>query len=335
MSELNARIGRTMQGPFMGVLVPSGGTPHPDPVPRHTDPPEGRWTPRGGGRDPGESRGKGRAASAQRAGMWGSLQQFVRSVPAVWLLLAALLLALWPHWRWMSRRLTDGSDEPWGMLALATVAVLVFRDRARLVPPSRNMLIASAALAVAAAALEPFVPSLAAAAIALLALGAFLVGAAPQRPAAPLLTLLALALPIIASLQFYFGYPLRLATAHAAAALLALTGFDVVARGAAFEFAGRTILVDPPCAGIGMLWVGSYTAALMSYLDGASTRRTLANGVVAAGGVFAANVLRNALLFFPESGLVRAPAWTHDAIGLAAFALAIVPVVAFVHGRRA
>lgn len=331
MSELNARIGRTMQGPFMGVLVPLAEVP----LPRHGDQPAGRRTPRNGGPDPGESRGKGRAAGPQRPGVRGSLQRLFHSVPAAWLLLAALLLALWPHWRWMTRRLTDGSDEPWGILALATVAVLVFRDRAQLALPSRSSLIGAAALAVAAAAIEPFVPSLVAAAVAMLALGVFLAGAAPQRPAAPLVTLLLLALPIIASLQFYFGYPLRLATAHAAAPLLALAGVDVVARGAAFEFEGSTILVDPPCAGIGMLWVGSYTAALLSYLNGATARRTLANGLVAAGAVFAANVLRNALLFFPESGLVRAPAWAHDAIGLAAFAAAIVPVVAFVHGRRA
>ncbi|MCX8115514.1 MAG: exosortase/archaeosortase family protein, partial [Burkholderiaceae bacterium] len=116
---------------------------------------------------------------------------------------------------------------------------------------------------------------------------------------------------------------------------LALAGFDVVARGAAFEHAGRTILVDPPCAGIGMLWVGAYTAALLSHLTGASARRALVNGLFATAAVFAANVLRNALLFFPESGLLRAPGWAHDAIGLAAFAAAIVPVVAFVHARRA
>lgn len=323
MSELNARIGRTLPGPFTGVPVPlaeaarSGAAPDAG--------------------DRGVSRRSLVPLAGNRAGAdaRGPLRQLVRNVPAVWLLLAALLLALWPHWRWMARRLTDGSDEPWGIVALATVAVLVLRDRAQLVLPSRSSLIGAAALAVAAAAIEPFVPSLVAAAVAMLALGVFLAGAAPQRPAAPLVTLLLLALPIIASLQFYLGYPLRLATAHAAAPLLAVAGFDVVARGAAFAFAGSTILVDPPCAGIGMVWVGSYTAALLSYLDGASARRTLANGLVAAGAVFAANVLRNALLFFPESGLVRAPAWAHDAIGLAAFTAAIVAVVAFAHWKRA
>lgn len=323
MSELNARIGRTLQGPFMGVPVPLGEAPRRAPAP-----------------DAGDREARRRslvplAGDRAGAGAKGPLRQLVRNVPAVWLLLAALVLALWPHWRWMARRLTDGSDEPWGLLALATVAALVLRDRAQLALPSRNALIGAAVLAVVAAAIEPFVPSLAAAAVALLAVAVFLSAALPGRPAAPLVTLVLLSLPIIASLQFYLGYPLRLATAHAAAPVLALAGVDVVARGAAFEYAGRTILVDPPCAGIGMLWVGSYTAALLSHLAGASARRTFANGLVAAGAVFAANVLRNALLFFPESGLVRAPAWAHDAIGLAAFAAAIVPVVAFVHWRRA
>ena len=145
--------------------------------------------------------------------------------------------------------------------------------------------------------------------------------------------LLLLALPVIASLQFYLGYPLRLATAHAAAPLLGLGGIDAAAAGAALLWHGQTVLVDPPCAGIGMLWVGSWSAALLSYLNGASARRTLLNGIFAAVVVFAANVLRNVLLFFPEAGLLQAPAWLHAAIGLAAFAAALLPIVAFTHWR--
>ncbi|GAB4479271.1 MAG: hypothetical protein OHK0044_26710 [Burkholderiaceae bacterium] len=343
MSELNARIARTMPGPFMGMLAPSAEAGRARPLPASAPSPAPLGTATAQRRAPF---GRLKPQAFVRAwlpvpehrdtlGSRGLLRRFVRDAPAVWLLLAALLLALWPHWVWMARRLTDGSDEPWGILALATVAALVFRDRARLALPSRAVLIGVAALALVAAAIGPFAPPPFAAAVALLALGVFLAGALPRRPAAPLVALLLLALPIVASLQFYFGYPLRFATAHAAAPLLAIAGFDVAARGAAFEFAGRTILVDPPCAGIGMLWVGSCTAALLSYLAGADARRTLANGAVAAAAVFAANVLRNALLFFPESGLVAAPAWAHDAVGLAAFAAAIAPIVAFAHFGRA
>jgi hypothetical protein len=50
-------------------------------------------------------------------------------------LLAALLAALWPHWIYMTRRTFDGSDEPWGVLALVTVFVLLTRERRGLAVP--------------------------------------------------------------------------------------------------------------------------------------------------------------------------------------------------------
>lgn len=269
-------------------------------------------------------------ARLSAAGGWRSPLTAVPRVPAMLLLLAA---ALWPHGRWLLRRLTDGSDEPWGLLALATVTVLLLRARRELVLPARAALLASGGLAVLAAVATLFLPPLPAAALAMLALGVFVTAALPHRPAAPLLSLLMLALPVIASLQFYFGYPLRLATAHAAAPLLALGGIDAAPAGAALLWRGRTILVDPPCAGIGMLWVGAWAAALLSYLNDASPRRTLANGAFAALAVFAANVLRNLLLFYPAAGLLPAPAWLHPALGLAAFAAALAPILAFASRR--
>jgi exosortase/archaeosortase family protein len=89
------------------------------------------------------------------------------------------------------------------------------------------------------------------------------------------------------------------------------------------------VLIDAPCAGIGMLWIGSYTAALLSYLQGANTRTTLINGIAAALLVLVANIVRNTVLFFPESGLALWPAWSHEAVGLATFVTAIVPLVVF------
>jgi exosortase/archaeosortase family protein len=286
--ELNARIGRTMPSPLYGV-----------PVAEHD-----------------------RAADGA-----GELLAHWRAVRPVVALLGGLLLALWPHWIYMARRMVDGSDEPWGILALATVLVLVARDRAALSVPTRSALVASAALAVAAAAANLVLPDLAAAAVAMLALALFLVHALPGRPATPLVALLLLALPVVASLQFYLGFPLRVFTAHAATLVLALAGVEANAAGAAILHHGTTVLVDAPCAGIGMLWIGSYTAALLSYLARADGARTATNAVAAALLVLAANVARNAALFFPEARLVQWPAWSHEAIGLAALALAVVPIV--------
>ena len=294
-SELNARIGRTMPSPMFGVLV---------------------------------SAHDGTADGA------GDMVARWRAVRPVMLLAVALVLALWPHWIYMARRTVDGSDEPWGILALATTLALLVRDRAELAVPARSALVASAALAVVAAVASLALPDLAAAALAMLALGLFLAHALPQRPATPLIALLLLALPIVASLQFYLGYPLRAFTAHASAAMLALAGIDASATGATILYQGVTVLVDAPCAGIGMLWIGSYTAALLSYLTRATAARTALNAAAAALFVLAANVVRNTALFFPEAGLVHWPAWSHEAIGLGALALAIVPIV-FTTARQA
>jgi len=284
--ELYGRIGRTVPSPLYGVLV--------------------------------ESAVQDAGAAFPRAGRRVSLPR------AVWLP-AVLLLALWPHWTYLARRLVDGSDEPWGALALATVIVLLVRDRALLELPPRAALVASGLLAVAAALAELVLPDLAAAAIAMLAVGVYLVHAL-RRPAAALVVLLLLALPIVASLQFYLGFPLRVLVAQVSAQLLSLLGVSATAAGASIVHDGTTVLIDAPCAGIGMLWIGSFTAALLSYLYAADARRTLLNGVAAGLLVLLANIGRNVVLFFPESGQVHWPAGSHEVVGLLALAAAVVPL---------
>jgi exosortase/archaeosortase family protein len=315
---LNARIGRTWPGP--AGAAPAGASP------RQARASNARI----GGRHAWAW--FARPAGAPTAATGGAPPR--QTMPSPIAPLLALLAASWSHLLWMARRLTDGSDEPWGLLALVTVLALLARDRRELQASTPRALAASGLLAAGAAAAGLVVPPIFAAALAMLALAVLIASALPRRPAAPVFTLLLLALPVIASLQFYFGFPLRLATAHLAAPLLAAAGIDAQAAGAALVWRGQTILVDPPCAGIGMLWVGSWAAALASYLHGASARRTFVNGCFAAGVVFAANALRNVALFFPEAGLVAQPAWLHPAIGLAAFAVALAPVLAFAAGGR-
>lgn len=324
---LNARVGRVMPNPLFGSLValPADEATQFAATASSTVVPLGRLE--------RLEQLRTEVASSTHAARVRSL--FAAPQAAVVGALALLLLALWPHLAWIVRRLTDGSDEPWGWLALATVLLLVVKDRAELQLPSPRALLAGAALALLAALAIHLLPMLLAAAVAMAALAVFVTAALPRRPKAALATLLMLALPLIASLNFYLGYPLRAATAQAAAPLLALLGIDAQPAGAALVFRQLTVLVDAPCAGIGMLWLGSYSAALLSYLNGASTRRTIAHGVAAAALVFGANVLRNVALFFPEAGLVEAPAWAHEAIGLAAFAAALLPLLWLTHWRSA
>lgn len=251
-------------------------------------------------------------------------------------LLVLQLAALWPHGRWLARRLGDGSDDPWGLLALLAVAVLVWHDRQQLNPaPATAVLALAGGLTLLAALAIGVLPAILAAAIALLALATLLAGLLPAaRPRLALVLLVLMTLPVGASLNFYFGYPLRWFCAWAAAPLIGLAGVTVTPDGAALAWNGQRVLVDAPCAGIAMLWVGLFAALLCSYLNGAGWRRVLVNAALAGLIVVAANVLRNAVLFFKEAGLVAWPAWTHEVIGLLAFALAFYPIYRLSTWRR-
>jgi len=243
-------------------------------------------------------------------------------------LMACQLAALWPHWLWLARRTGDGSDEPWGVLAMLAVAGLLWVDRERLNrEPSPRWLALAGAMTLVAAVATSGAPPILAAALALLAFAALLGGLLPpERPRVALALLSLMILPVGASLNFYLGYPLRWLCAQGAAPLVGLSGIAVTPEGAALTWNGRQVLVDAPCAGIAMLWVGLFAALLTSYQRGAPPVRLLGNLALSALIIVAANVLRNAVLFFKEAGLVAWPAWSHEAVGLAAFALALYPI---------
>lgn len=245
-------------------------------------------------------------------------------------LFTATILAAWPHWLWMVRRSSDGSDDPWGIVALLTLVALIYIDKAQLRVPKASALSLTALCMVTATAIWGWLPPMIATAFALMGCSVFMANMLPaHRKLAPLLSLAILALPLVASLNFYLGYPLRWFCAQSTSMMLSLLGTDVTPAGASLWWNGKTILIDAPCAGIAMLWIGLYFGALFSYLNHASTFRTLINLGMASILVIIANVVRNTLLFYKESGLVQLPHWTHEAIGLVIFAL-FVPSVYFV-----
>jgi exosortase/archaeosortase family protein len=240
--------------------------------------------------------------------------------PSVWLALQAV--ALWPTLLWATRRVADGSDEPLGLVALTLLALLLasghaaYRREARL-----PWLAAALALTVATVALLPVLPPLALAVLAALALGsAFAALRAPGTPRLPVAGLIVLALPVVASLQFYAGWPLRVVTAEATLWFLELGGVDATRHGTTLVIGGREVLVDAPCSGVQLAWLG-YCAACASALwhrlrDSSFIARLPLVGLIVLSG----NVLRNTALVLVEGGVVEAPAWAHEAIGLAALA---------------
>jgi exosortase/archaeosortase family protein len=136
--------------------------------------------------------------------------------------------------------------------------------------------------------------------------------------------LLLLSLPIIASLQFYLGYPLRCLSAFFVVALLNACGVSVEQEGINLLWLGEVVVVDAPCSGIRMLWGGLYLAFTLSCFQDLSTRQTLMAYSLAGLTVFLGNIIRTALLFCLEANFLSGPAWLHQGIGMTVFVIVAV-----------
>jgi len=244
---------------------------------------------------------------------------------AAWGWLALHAAALWPHGLWAARRLADGSDDPLGLAALAALLLWLARAAPTLrVQPRLGWLAVAATLTAAATAAWLLAPPLPAAMLAALALAAHIVAWLPPGVArAPLAGLALLALPLVASLQFYVGYPLRVFTAAFSAWLLQAAGLAAERSGAAMTVDGQLVIVDAPCSGVQLAWLAYFAActvaAFVGLRDAAFLRRLPLIGLLVLTG----NVVRNSLLVGLEArpqGL--ASAW-HEAIGIAMLVLVI------------
>lgn len=250
--------------------------------------------------------------------------------------IALQALALWPHGAWAARRVADGSDDPLGLLALGVVAALLVQARGTLrLAPSLPWLVAAVALTVGANAALFVAPPLAAALVAVAALAAGIAAWWPkERPLAPMAMLLVLSLPLIASLQYYAGWPLRWITAEASALLLQLAGWSAQASGAAMTVAGRLVIVDAPCSGVQMAWMAWFSAATVAAVRGLPERRFLTRLPLVGALVLAGNIVRNSVLVALEARPQGLDATLHEAVGLVALA-AVCAASIGVMSRRA
>lgn len=247
-----------------------------------------------------------------------------------WLWLLALGIALLPIWQWCAARLVDGSDDPLGIVALLSVAGVVLRDRRQFMHAPRPMWLLSAVTLTALAILAATpLPPLVRGVVAILALSAMLMAIRNgRRPMLAIVALGVLALPLLSSLQFFIGYPLRVLTAEATVWLLGWGGQEALRSGSALIIAGQMVMVDAPCSGIQMGWMAYFTAATVAawrqLADGHFLRRLPIVGLI----VLLGNILRNTVLVVKEAGLLAWPPWTHEAVGVLAFVFVCAAVLA-------
>ena len=245
------------------------------------------------------------------------------------LLLCASLLALWPVIKWYASRLLDGSDEKFGVLALITaIAFLVTQrvdDRQHRIP-----LLMLSLLMLVYLCSYVFLPPILRALIAITLLGVLLSQVFLGRGLSPALWgLLLLSLPLMASLQFYLGFPLRWLVGNVAAHLLQLNGLAVTHTGTLLNWEGGAVSIDAPCSGIKMMWFGFYLCFTLACVYRIHLPRLLALCAMTLGIIITANILRATALFYIESGLLPMPAWAHDGVGMVTFIAAAMAILWF------
>jgi exosortase/archaeosortase family protein len=240
------------------------------------------------------------------------------------LVVLVVAAATWGGWRWYIERVWA---EPEEVAALAVTVLFLAatgwarRSKLASAPPLPRLPLALLLAAYAASHL--LLPPIMRAALAIAAtLFALYQGAMRERPPAAFWGLVALALPVLPSLQFVLGYPMRIVSAALSVALLNAQGLAVARQGTFLIWRGEMLQFDAPCSGVNMLW-----AALLLTLMGCLLLRFSLLKVAAAVALatvlsIGCNVLRASSLFYVEAGLVpHAPAWWHDGIGIAAFSL--------------
>ncbi len=105
--------------------------------------------------------------------------------------------------------------------------------------------------------------------------------------------MLMLSLPVSPSLQFLFGYPLRVLAGQIAC--LALPG-DAEAVGTGILFRNSVVFVDAPCSGINILWVSMLLALIAAMAFRTCRAWTLVLLGSSVGIAVLANVVRTAFL---------------------------------------
>lgn len=247
------------------------------------------------------------------------------------MILGLELLAFWNVWQWYALRLKSGGEEDiWGLLAVA--AGIYFLYRKRQILTNANLMIPAGFILVYATTFH-FLPPIIRAGIAVMTiamtLGILFTG---KFWSTANIGLFLLSLPVIPSLQFYLGYPLRVVVGAVTAPLLQLSGLAVQREGTCLVWNSATISIDAPCSGIKMLWAGYFLAFVLAEFFRLNLVRTLMLTLATLPVLILGNIFRATALFYLEARIIRLPDYLnpdsiHAYIGIVAFALTATAIV--------
>ncbi|BDS07687.1 hypothetical protein NT6N_27270 [Oceaniferula spumae] len=233
-------------------------------------------------------------------------------------ILIGFCAAFWPLGLWYGRRLTDGGDEPLGLVVLVLVAGLAIGNQRQMKDASmpKTSLVFLGLYLLSSFWLPPMLRCIPA----ILCI-AFYFGW-HTRPS--WLALLLLSLPVVATLQFYLGYPMRVISAETTRWLIWPFVNDIVRDGSTLSAYGKVVGVDPPCSGVRMLWMGLVYTNLVAAMGQMSWLKTIAFNFLAVFLLLITNSVRSALLFAPESGIIQISEAMHTGAGVICYLGAIL-----------
>jgi len=244
--------------------------------------------------------------------------------------LVVVVAATWPSWRWYLERVGSAPEDAvtLALTALFLGALAVARrHQARTL---RSVPLWTVAFLLIVYAIGWFVlPPIARAAIAVAAtLFVLHTAVFKDRPPFAFWGLTTLALPVLPSLQFVLGYPLRAVSAAATVGLLRAHGFSVERQGTLLVWRDDLIQFDAACSGVNMLWATMMLTLMGCVLFRLRALQVLVATTLSIGVVVVANVLRTSSLFYLEAGLIpKAAGWWHEAVGVAAFVLSATMIL--------
>lgn len=239
--------------------------------------------------------------------------------------------ALFPIASWYLRRMTDGSDEPLGLAALSLALWMAWSGRDSLRPTPIDRTLGLVVLVLYGLTVWLGFPPLLRA---LPALGTVALWTGLWKSPG-ISMLLVLSLPVVATMQFYLGYPMRVVTAELSGATLNLLSVPVSRTGTQLLFEGTALGVDAPCSGVRMLWMSCFFGATVSALfrlGWLASTGLLGTAVVIA---LLANSLRATVLFFPEADMIHLPGFFHEGTGLLLYCLGLALLVAIARRLQA
>ncbi len=232
---------------------------------------------------------------------------------------ALMCVAFWPLVPWYMDRVMTTSERLSALSALLTACIFILRD---LVEPNDRppALALPTMLILLYAVCYPFLPGLASAVLAMLAVAAVASTVVyGVRIHVAICGLLLLSLPLLSRMQFYLGYPLRVVVGTIAAPMLQLTGHAVVREGAVLRSGTDLIVIDAPCSGIKMLWAAMYLTFALCCFYRLPFQKTVKAVLCALALVLFGNVLRSTALFYFETGTIDTSPVVHSGVGVTAF----------------